>query len=157
MKKYLFILLMLSSTHAVADLSKWVDANGKVHYSDLPPPASVKAQTLRSTSGTPPLTSASGVAASSTPSAAKTYAEREAELKKAQKAKKDAADKAAQEQAKKDADSANCAAAQQNLRTLQDGIRIVEFGANGERSYMSDEQRQQRIAKAQQNISTSCK
>ena len=157
MKKYLFILLILSSAPAVADLSKWVDENGKVHYSDQPPPANVKAKTLRSTPGTPPLTSASGVAASSAPPAVKTIAEREAELKKAQKAKKEAADKAAQEQARKDTENANCAAAQQSLRTLQDGMRMVEIDANGERSYISDEQRQQRIAKAQQDISTLCK
>ena len=157
MKKYLFILLMLSSANAAADLSKWVDANGNVQYSDQPPPANVKAKTLHSTSNTPALTSASGVAASSAPPAGKTLAEREAELKKAQKAKKDAADKAAQEQARKDADNANCEASKQNLRTLQEGIRMVEINANGERSYISDEQRQQRIAKAQQNISTFCK
>jgi len=157
MKKYLFILLMLSNTHAVADLSKWVDANGKVHYSDQPPPANVKAKTLRSTSSTPALTSASGVAASSAPPAVKTLAEREAELKKAQKAKKDAADKAAQEQALKEENQANCDAYKQNLRTLQEGMRMVEINANGERSFVSDEQRQQRIAKTQQDISAFCK
>lgn len=158
MKKYLFILLILSSAPAVADLSKWVDENGKVHYSDQPPPANVKAKTLRSTSDTPlPLASASGVAASSAPPAVKTIAEREAELKKAQKAKKEAADKAAQEQARKDIENANCAAAQQSLRALQDGMRMVEIDAKGERSYISDEQRQQRIAKTQQDISTLCK
>jgi len=158
MKKHSFILLMLSSAHAVADLSKWVDENGKVHYSDQPPPANVKAKTLRSTPDTPPsLTSASGVAASSAPPAVKTIAEREAELKKAQKAKKDAADKAAQEQAVIEENKTNCEASRQNLRTLQEGMRIVEISANGERSYISDEQRQQRIAKAQQDISSYCK
>lgn len=158
MKKHLFILLMLSSAHAVADLSKWVDENGKVHYSDQPPPANVKAKTLRSTPDTPPfLTSASGGAASSAPPAVKTIAEREAELKKEQKAKKDAADMAAQEQALKEEKKANCKASRQNLRTLQEGMRIVEINANGERSYISDEQRQQRIATAQQDISSYCK
>ena len=157
MKKYLFILLMLSSAQAVADLRKWVDENGKVQYSDQPPPANANAKTLRFTSSTPALTSASGVAASSVPPAVKTLAEREAELKKAQKTKKEAADKAAQEQALKEENQANCDALKQNLRTLQDGMRLVEVNANGERSFVTDEQRQQRIAKAQQDISTNCK
>lgn len=148
---------MLSSAHAVADLRKWVDENGKVQYSDQPPPANVKAKTLRFTSSTPPLTGASGVAASSSPPAIKTIAEQEAELKKAQKAKKDATDKAEQEQAKKNLANTNCEASKQNLRTLQSGARISEIDANGERSYISDEQRQQRIAKAQQDISVFCK
>lgn len=157
MKNYLFILLMLSSASAVAELNKWVDANGKVHYSDQPPPANVKAKTLRSASDTAGSASTSSVTAASAPAAPKTIAEREAELRKSQQAKKEAADKAAQEQAKKDSDKANCAAAQQNLRTLQEGMRMVEIDASGERSYLSDEQRQQRIAKAQQYISTFCK
>ena len=157
MKKILLILLMLASTTAFAGLSKWVDADGKVHYSDQPPPANVKAKTLRVTSEAAAPVSASGVAAASAPAASKTIAEREAELKKAQQAKKEAADKAAQEQARIDAEKANCAAVQQNLRALQEGVRMVEIDAKGERSYLDDEQRRQRIEKAQQDIKTYCK
>ena len=157
MKKFLLILLMLASTTAFAGLSKWVDADGKVHYSDQPPPANVKAKILRVTSEVAAPVSASGVAAASAPAASKTIAEREAELKKAQQAKKEAADKAAQEQARIDAEKANCAAVQQNLRALQEGVRMVEIDAKGERSYLDDEQRRQRIEKAQQDIKTYCK
>ncbi|MDP2695380.1 MAG: DUF4124 domain-containing protein [Gallionella sp.] len=157
MKKILLILLMLASTTAFAALSKWVDADGKVHYSDQPPPANVKAKTLRVTPEATAPVSASGVAAASAPVAPKTIAEREAELKKAQQAKKEAADKAAQEQARIDAEKADCAAAQQNLRALQEGMRMVEIDAKGERSYLDDEQRRQRIEKAQQEIKAYCK
>ncbi|MDD5384158.1 MAG: DUF4124 domain-containing protein [Gallionella sp.] len=157
MKKFLLILLMLVSANAIAELSKWVDADGKVHYSDQPPPANVKAKTLRVTSDAAAHMSASGVAAASAPAAPKTIAEREAELKKVQQAKKEAADKAVQEQARKEAERANCAAAQQNLRTLQEGMRMVEIDAKGERSYLDDEQRRQRIEKTQQDIKTYCK
>ncbi|HEU0220523.1 MAG TPA: DUF4124 domain-containing protein [Gallionella sp.] len=157
MKKFLLILLVLASTNAFAELSKWVDADGKVHYSDQPPPANVKAKTLRVTSEAAAPASAGGAVAASAPAAPKTIAEREAELKKAQQAKKEAADKAAQEQARIETEKANCAAAQQNLRTLQEGMRIVEIDAKGERSYVDDEQRRQRIEKAQQGIKTYCK
>lgn len=154
MKNYLLFLLMLSSASAFAGLNKWVDESGKVHYSDQPPPANVKAKTLRPTSG---MTAASGVAAASAPAAPKTVAEREAELKKARQSKKEASDKAAKEQAAAETAKANCAAAQQNLRTLQSGVRMMEIGAGGERSYLGDEQRQQRIAKAQQDVGDFCK
>lgn len=149
MKKFLLILLILASANAFAGLSKWVDADGKVHYSDQPPPANVKAKTLRVTSD--------AAAPASAPAAPKTVAEREAELKKAQQAKKEAADKAAKEQERIDAEKAYCVAAQQNLRALQDGIRMVEIDAKGERSYLDDEQRRQRIEKVQQDIKTYCK
>lgn len=157
MSKFLLILLMLSSANAFAAISKWVDAQGQVHYSDQPPPPEAKAETLRSASGNEGTAGTSGVTAASAPAAPKTIAEREAELRKAQQAKKEAADKAAQKQAATDAVKANCATAQQNLRTLQEGMRMVEIDANGERSYIDDTQRQQRIEKAQQEISNLCK
>jgi hypothetical protein len=151
MSKLLLILSMLASANTFAAVNKWVDAQGQVHYSDQPPPPEAKAETLRSTSDTEAAAGASGV------TAPKTIAEREAELKKAQQAKQEAADKSTQKQAAADAVKANCATAQQNLRTLQQGIRMVEVDANGERSYMDDKQRQQRIEKTQQDIGSYCK
>lgn len=156
MKKYLPALLILYSFNSYAALNKWVDANGDVHYSDQPPPANVKAKTLRSGPDTY-LSTNPPQSASSAPAAAKTVAERDLDLKKAQQTKKEAADRAAQEQVQKEANRTNCAAAQQNLRALQEGMRMVEIDANGERSYLNDEQRQQRILKTQQDISTFCK
>ncbi|MBI5430056.1 MAG: DUF4124 domain-containing protein [Nitrosomonadales bacterium] len=155
MKEFLLIFLMLASTGAYAALTKWVDADGRVHYSDQTPPADAKAKTLRSTSGS--AAPASRDDTGTPPSAPKTIAEREAELRKTQQEKKAAAEKAAQEQANADALKANCATAQKNLRVLQEGIRMVDVDANGERSYMDDEQRKEHIAKSQQDISRYCK
>jgi len=157
MSKFLLILLMLACANTFAAVSKWVDAQGQVHYSDQPPPPEVDAITLHPASGTEGAAGAGGAAATSAPAAPKTIAEREAELKKAQQAKQAAADKAAQKQAAEDARKANCANAQENLRTLRAGIRMVEIDASGERSYMDDAQRQQRIEKAQQDITSLCK
>ncbi len=149
MKKMMLFFLMLASASAFAELSKWVDADGKVHYSDQPPPPNVKAKTLR--------VSSEPAVPAIAPAAPKTVAEQEAEFRKAQQMKKEAADKAAREQAKAEAEKANCVAAQQNLRTLQEGVRMVEVDAKGERLYLDDEQRRQRIEKAMQNVNTYCK
>ena len=157
MKNILLILLTLVSASSFAGLNKWVDANGRVHYSDQPPPANIEATTLRFTSSAKDSATESGAAASSAPAAPKTIAEREAELKKAQQAKKEAADRVAQEQAEAEASKADCIAARKNLSMLQEGIRMMEIDDKGERYYLSDEQRQQRIAKTQQDISTYCK
>lgn len=160
MNKYLLISLMLVSAHAFAELNKWVDADGRVHYSDVPPPPDASTKTLRTTpaimgskTGETP-TSGEASTASSTP---KTTAEREVELKKAQQAKKEAADKAAKKQADAEANKTHCANLQKDLRALQDGIRMVELDADGNQSYIDDEQRQQRIAKTQRDIGASCK
>jgi hypothetical protein len=150
MSKFLLILLMLASTNTFAAISKWVDAQGQVHYSDRPPPPDEKSETLRSASGAQD-------SASSSVDATKTIVEREAELKKDKAEKQSAADKSAQKKAAEDALKANCANTQENLRSLQSGERIMEINANGERSYIDDAQRQQRIDKAQQAISNYCK
>jgi len=156
MKKFVLFSFMLASTSVFAALSKWVDENGQVHYSDTPPANAAGVKKLRSSSNTDSSTSPSGTS-SNTPTAPKTFAEREAELKKTQQEKKAVAEKAEKEKQYNEALKANCDAAQQRLRVLQDGIRVMEIDANGERSYMNDERRQQNIANAQKDVSNSCK
>jgi len=157
MNRYLMIFLMLASTNGYGAISKWVDSDGNVHYSDQAPSSETKAKILRSTPDTEGTTGASGITATSAPAAPKTLAEKDAELKKKQKEKQEAADKIGKEQATAEATKAYCTTAQQNLRTLQEGIRMVEVGADGKRSYMDDSQRQQRIEKTQEDIKTYCK
>jgi hypothetical protein len=156
MSKFLLIILMFTCTDTFAAINKWVDDQGHVHYSDQPPPSNAKAETLRSASDSDGNPTTLGSAAMSAPAAPKTLAEREAELKKAKQAKQEAANKAAQGKAVEDAKKASCSSAQQNMRALQEGIRMVEIDANGERSYLDDKQRQERIAKVQQDVATYC-
>jgi hypothetical protein len=150
MNRYLLFFMLLCCTNTFAAISKWVDADGQVHYSDEPPPSNVKQKTLRADD-------TQGAQGASSVAAPKTIAEREAELKKSAQAKKEAADKAAQDQAAAAAKQANCANAQQNLKALESGFRMAEIDAKGDPSYLDDNQRAQRVAKAQSDISTYCK
>jgi hypothetical protein len=159
MKQCLTALLILFSFNASADITRWVDENNKVHYSDQPPPVNVKVKpkTLRSTSNSNSSMDTSSAAEPPKSAAPKTIAERAADLRKAKQAKMEAADMAAQKQVEEEASKANCTNAQQSLKSLQDGLRIVELDANGERAYLDDEQLQARITKTQQDISKLCK
>ena len=89
MKRYFTIitLSLLISLNAHAALNKWVDADGKVHYSDTPPP-DVTTETVRNIAGKD---QADAPAAYSP----KSVAEREAEMKKSKQAKDEAAQKQA--------------------------------------------------------------
>lgn len=149
MGKFLLILLILASANSFAEVNKWIDDQGRVHYSDQPPPPDVQTKILGSASDH----SASGVTATGQP----TFVEQEAAMKRAQQADQAAAAQAAQKQAAADAFKANCNNAQQNLRSLQSGNRISDVNASGERYFLDDSQRQQRIDKAQQDISNYCK
>jgi hypothetical protein len=145
MKKLLFVFLILTAANAGAELNKWVDERGKVHYSDQPP-AGVEASTLR---GAP--------APASAPAASKSYVEREAELKKARQSKTEADERAIEQQSNAETEKANCAAARQTLRSLQQGGRMIEYDEKGERRYVGDDERQQRADKAQAEIGKWCK
>lgn len=155
MKTLLILFLFMISQNALAALNKWVDSEGHVHYSDLPPPPNAKATTLRGTSS--PSTSTDANTPEKNRAEPKTIAEQEADLKKAQLEKKAAEEKAAKDLAYSESLKASCTAAQKNLEILQKGTRIMQLDANGEPSYLEDDQRQQNIEKAKQDISNYCK
>jgi hypothetical protein len=163
MKNFMSFILMMFCINAFAEVNKWVDENGRVHYSDQPAPSSAKSKTIGTVSKTKSSAETSGATESSNASESgesgepKTIAEREAELRKKQKADKEAADKAAKDLSNKAANQENCDRAQLSLKGLQSGMRIKTLDANGQQVYLDDEQRQQRIAKTQQDIIRLCK
>lgn len=149
MKSHVVIaILALFSLTAHAGLNKWVDAEGKVHYSDSPPP-SAKTQSVTNFSG-------KGQAEAPVTYSTKSYAEREAELKKSRQEKESAAAKKAQEAATTEAKKQNCASARENVRTLEESGRIVTYDANGERVYLDDAAREQRLNAARAAVGTHC-
>ena len=157
MNRYLTIILILASANSSGAINKWVDSDGNVHYSDHPPSVESTSKILRSSTNADTTADPSSLTAASAPATPKTLAEKEAELRKIQKAKQEAADKTAKEQANAETSKINCSNAQQNLRTLQSGARMAEIDANGERTFIEEAQRQERITKAQQDIITYCK
>jgi hypothetical protein len=142
------IVLSLIGLNAHAGVNKWVDPEGKVHYSDAPPPEA-KTETVRNTSG-------KGQTEAPASYSPKSYSEREAEMKKSKLEKEEAAQKKAQEETNTKAKQANCEAARQNVRSLEAGGRIVTYDANGERTYMEDDARTQRLEEAQGAVSKYC-
>jgi hypothetical protein len=148
--KRIFFIIALSTfcLNSYAALNKWVDADGKVHYSDTPPP-NVTTETVRNIAGKE---QAEAPAARSP----KSVAEREAEMKKAKKAQEEAAQKQAQKDAEAETKKKNCAAARENAQALEQSPRIVTYDANGDRSFMDDATRAQRLEDARKTISSSC-
>ena len=144
MKLSLIICLLTCCASAHAALHKWVDANGEVQYSDGVPPPEVKASTVR-----PPPVAHDAVPQKST-------VEREADWRKAQKSKEDAAKKAAQTAEETQDRKSNCEAASRNLAAMQCGQRITTYNAKGETVLMDDSTRQQRMEEARKQVTTYC-
>ena len=134
MKRYLPLCLLLFSFTTHGALTKWVDADGKVHYSDEKPPENVKAEVLNTPRNS----------ASSEPPA-ETFVEREAGLKRAKKTKEEVSSK-----------QSNCEAAKANLKTLENSPQITIQNNKGETIIMDDSTRWKQIEETRKQISALC-
>ena len=150
MKAFILLLLVLLSASVYAGPSKWVDEQGKVHYSDNPPKHNPKVQQLQfrdTISTTPP--AEDGFEPRSTE-------DMEADLKRGKEARAAKEKKEEQARAQVEAKQINCANARANLSAMQQSGRMFKTDANGERVYMDDAQRQQQIEAAQSRVSEMC-
>jgi membrane-bound lytic murein transglycosylase len=144
--------IWLLAAPAAAQTYKWTDADGKVHYSDQPPPANIK-----ETVTVKPRKQAAPATKDAPAAKAKDYVEQEAAFKKRQveTAEREAAEKKATE------DSAekkrNCDQVRTQLKSMQAGGRVVQANAQGEREYMSDAQIAQEIERLKKAEANLCK
>jgi hypothetical protein len=147
----------LPAMPALGELYKWTDAEGKVHYSDQPPPPNVKQPvTVKPRS---PAAPAAAPEAAGTPAAApKSYVEKDAEFnrRRVEAAEREAAaNKAAKEAADK---KKNCEQAKAHLAGMQSGgRRITRHDEKGELVYLSDAEIAQETARAEQVAESWCK
>lgn len=148
--KFATALLLLSfiSLPAQAGLNKWVDEHGKVHYTDSPP-LDAKVESVRNVTG-------KGQEAAPVDYSSKSYSQRAAEMKKARQEKNEASEKSAREAAQQQERKRNCAAARENLRSLESGTRLVTYDEKGERRFMDDAERAQRLNSAREAVKGNC-
>lgn len=144
--------LALCAPAAASGILECVDAQGHREFAQVCPPGTVTENKLMK-SGAGSSSSGAAAAAGAVP---KSTAEQDAAFRKRLTDKQDADAKAAKDAAEaKDADS-NCTDARTQLATLQSGQRITKNDINGERSYLSDEDRPAEIAKAQKSVDSWC-
>ena len=149
MNKLLIVLLLASSNSFAA--TKWVDENGRTHYTDQLPPSHARAKEIKATKDiVPPVVAISGVTES-------TNKPVPLDAKEQAKAKQEAADKLALAATQKKEKAANCSASQQNLANLKDGMRVATIDPKtGERAYMEDDERAKKTTQYQQDVNKYC-
>ena len=143
---WIFLALALAASTASAQMYKWVDRDGKVHYGNTPPPGS------KTSAVTAPASSA-GDAKKKDPL---TAAEQEQEYRKRQQEAEKAGKKSEQEQQAKVQKNEGCERTKEYLNTLQSGQRIARTNPSGERYYMDETQVAQEVAKARQAVQQAC-
>jgi hypothetical protein len=124
------LALVATAGPAMAALYKWTDANGRVVYSDQPPPGNQKVETLQ---GPPPVAN---------PSAVKELANKELEFKQRQLDKLEGEKLAAGKDVAAKEKQENCALVQGQLKQLgEENLVLWRVNAAGERVEMSNADR----------------
>lgn len=150
-----FACSFLLAMPAVGQVYKWTDAQGKVHYSDQPPPEVKQPVTVKPRSPAAPTEAPD---APGTPaSAPKSYVEKDAEFnqRRVQAAEKAAMEKKAAKEAEEK--KKNCELAKVQLARAQSGERITRYNEKGEIVYLSDSEVAQEAARTKQVADSWCK
>lgn len=149
-------LLLAFAAAASAQMYRWVDKDGRVRYSDQPPPPGVKGTTLQRAPVAPSAPAADDAAPKEARKGPLTPAEQEADYRKRQMEAQKARDKELQASRDAQVKQDNCARAQQALAALEGGQRISRTNPDGERYYIDDDQRIAEIARERQSVSSWC-
>jgi hypothetical protein len=151
---FVFVTLIAGLTLATAGdtMYRWVDADGNVVYSDQPPPAD--ARDARSLNERLPISEPDAEAESD----AASIAEQEAEFQERRKQRADADAEASKEAENAALRKKNCEQARSDLEIVTNPPRgrLREQNADGELVYMTEEQRQVRIAEAKDAVEQWC-
>jgi hypothetical protein len=167
----LAVLVGLGCALPAAAQWKWRDANGRLIYSDRPPPANVPQRAILERppgmpasrvppSPTTPSLVAGAPAVVSLPASAAASAPRtdpELEARRKKEADLEAAKSKAEESKLASAKAENCSRARGQLKLLDDGVRIARTNEKGEREILDDKGRAAEQARVRQTIASDCK
>ncbi|CAN7366494.1 DUF4124 domain-containing protein [Pseudoduganella sp. LjRoot289] len=173
------LMLALSLPALALAQYMWLDEKGLKQLSDQPPPPSVPQNRILKQPRTPgaalpahgtsnaaqgaaaeastPAPGADGAAAAPEAKVKRppTLADRNADFAKRKTESQAAEQKASEEAARKSEAASNCAAARGDKAALDSGARISQYDKDGQRSFLSDEQRAER-SKRNQKILADC-
>ena len=147
---FIALAILLATATDAAQVYKWVDKDGKVQYTDTPPPASATKSEAKKIDTAPAVAAKANAPAKSLPDRAKDFDKRKAD--DAEKAKKSEA-----EQQTAAANAANCRDATAAVKDLETGRPISRRTDAGGREILDDEGRQAEMAKARKAVADFCK
>lgn len=139
----LALLLCLLPLSAAGEVYKWIDDDGTVHYGQKPP-AGQQAETVKPQSSV------------DTEAARESFRQRQEELQSRDEQRAEKKKTEAEEEKKAAARKERCQAAKRALEQMQTQNRIQYINDEGERAYMSEEQRQEREKQAREMKEKHC-
>jgi len=146
MKIVYFVFLMLLGTNAMAEIYKWVDEQGVVHYSDMPVRPDARQMEIRTDSKP------------SAPVSQQERLERQQRLLQAydeDRAKQKEID--ANEQKQKEQLKRECVIARDRLARYERSRNLYDFDKDGNRIILEDKEKQRITDTLRQQINQNCK
>lgn len=154
-------LALCGSAVMAQGIWKWRDKDGRVQISDRPPPTEVPEKDILqrpSSARVPVAAPAASAAASDAPAVPRGDPALEAKKNKA------AAEQAASEKAKKEADTARrdqakletCQRARNQMQGLESGLRVSRMNEQGQREFLDDNARAAEVARTRATIDANC-
>ena len=148
--------LLLCAAPASAQMYKWVDDKGVTHYSESPPPGRKAQQIQQATPAPGPSHSSSATPKPAEPASTwgdkeRAFRQRTIERQYAEEAKrqKDAERVALRREA--------CLEARYMINALSSGVPVYKLNEKGEREYLADNVRADRLQRAKENAEAYCK
>jgi hypothetical protein len=146
----LLLALLIITTNSSAGIYRWVDENGNVQFGDRPPPEVETSDEVEVRSQEP--------AANSKGSSPVNRKEaRKRLLEQYQREREEKKEAAAKKRKEKQQRQARCSYAKSKLTEYLEHGRLYKRGANQERQYLSDQERNAAIAKARADVKKWCK
>ena len=167
----LAVVAALAATATAHAQWKWRDRSGIVQYSDRPPPSDTPAKdVLERPAATPaerapqaaaeaPQAAASAATPASAPAAAPapTTVDPQLATRRKQAEEEAGAKRRAEDEKLAGQRADNCQRARAQLRSLEDGMRLVRTNSKGEREVLDDKGRAEETARARSVIASECK
>ena len=135
MKTVFLSMMLLACAPAAAEVCRWTDADGRVHYSNSPPAGVTCSRTLRVP---PPTTGSEGPA--------RDYKSQELEFQQRRVQRAEAEKRAEQEKMEADRRREACGQARGRLAWLEGGGRVVKIDETGQRQFLDDRQMASEVA-----------
>lgn len=162
---FVAIAVLLATATVAAQVYKWVDKDGQVQYTDTPPPAgaakvepkkiaNASASTSAATTAAPTATGKPGDTAKTSKDKAKDSA-KEVEKRRKEEIEKNLKDDDIARVAK--ANQERCKGATAALLEFESGRPINRIKENGEREFVSDDERAASIVRMRAAMTESCK
>ncbi|MDR2260191.1 MAG: DUF4124 domain-containing protein [Azoarcus sp.] len=173
------VLALLAALPTSAEVYKWKDKDGKIHFSDMRPnqenvtPLNTRSQPLAvdkdssageegentaqaGETGEKPEGTASGASAVPKTAPPKSIAERELEFRQRRAAKAEAEAKAEKENDQATRRAGECERARNQFKALTSGQRIARPTADGGRAFLTDDERNAEISRTRELVDAFC-